>query len=233
MRFSLSRVRMVQIGAIVLLAALAAIAWFVVLSPRLAKASEITAQVVQLQTANLSLQNQYNKALDQAEAAPEAAAQAQALFAKMPNDAELPAVIDQITAAATDAGIPVNQISTVNTGIPETANPQGNDPTAENPTGVQLATMDIGVTAAGTRPQVLAFLDNLQALDRAFLVNATNVTVVPQTPGSPTAADNLDTMQVGGPMFVLQSKLPDLVAEVERLIAEAKQKTSTTTTTSP
>ena len=222
----IGRVRLTQIGAVALLVILAAVAWFVVLSPRLSKASEVTAQVEQLQTANLSLQNQYNKALDQAAAAPQAAAEAQALFAKMPNDAELPAVIEQITAAATDAGIPANQVSTVNTGIPETANPKGNDPTAENATGVQLATMEIGVTASGTREQVLAFVDNLQALDRALLVTATNVAVVPEGPDSPNAGKNLDTMQVGGPMFVLRSKLPDLVAEVERLIAEAQQNTT-------
>lgn len=224
----LSRVRLTQLGAVLGLVVIALLAWFFLLSPRLSKATEITSQAEQLQTANLSLLNQYNQALDQAERAPEAAAEAQALFAKMPNNAQLPVVIEQITTAATDAGIPPNQVSTVNTGIPEAITPKGTDPTAsETTTGVQLATMEIGVTAEGTRPQVLQFLDNLQGLDRALLVTANNLAVVPEAPGTPTAGQDLETMQVSGPMFVLRSKLPDLVAEVERLIAEAEQKQST------
>ncbi len=76
--------------------------------------------------------------------------------------------------------------------------------------------MKIDVTVAGNRPELLTFLDNLQGLDRALLVNATQITATPD----PDAKVG-ETLQVGGTMFVLQSALPDLVAQVDQLIAEA------------
>jgi Tfp pilus assembly protein PilO len=218
----IGRVRVARIGALLALLVLAAIAWFLVLSPRLSSASELAADAEQLQVANLSLLNTYNRALDQAEAAPAAAATAQALFERMPQTAELPAVLDQITAAATDAGISPNAISTLTTSVPVAV-------AAGGATGIQLASMEIGVNAEGTRAEVLAFLDNLQALDRALLVTSNQVAAVVEAEGG--RGPVRETVQVGGSMFVLESALPDLVAAVEELITQAEQATGATTAT--
>jgi hypothetical protein len=216
----IGKVRLALIGAVLGVIAVAAVAWFAVLSPRLATVSALQEQVTQMQTANLSLRNQYNQALDQAEAAPEAAAEAQVLFARMPQTAELPAILEQITAAATDAGIPANAVTTLTTGIPTPVGERGEAP-AGTTAAINLATMEIGVTAQGTRPQVLAFLDNLQALDRSLLVTSTIDSAITQVDGQGGGPDQ-ESMQVGGRMFVLESRLPDLVATVEQLIAEAE-----------
>ena len=80
--------------------------------------------------------------------------------------------------------------------------------------------MDINVQAEGTREQVTQFLENLQGLDRALLVTATTDTAVVKEPGQ-TGGPDLENLQVVGEMFVLESKLPDLVATVDQLIAEA------------
>ncbi|MCX6433919.1 MAG: hypothetical protein NTX29_14490, partial [Actinobacteria bacterium] len=61
---TMGRVRLNLVAGIAILLALAALLWFVVLSPRLSKSAELSAQASQLQGANLSLRNQYNKALD-------------------------------------------------------------------------------------------------------------------------------------------------------------------------
>ncbi len=218
----MTRVRLSVVGAILLVAITGALLWFFVLSPRLSEASDLSAQATQLQTINLSLQKQYNQALDQAEQAPQAAADAQALFAKMPQTADLPTVLDQITTAAVDAGISANAVSSLTTGIPvPVTGTQGAAVTEQPATGVQLARMDVGVSTAGAPVQVLAFLDNLQLLDRALLVKSTVTSQVSQVTDEPAA--ELENVQVGGSMFVLQSKLPDLVAEVESLIAQAEQ----------
>lgn len=223
----IGKVRLAQIIGIVAVLGVAAIAWFAVLSPRLATASELQEQAETLQTANLALRNQYNQALDQAEAAPAAAAEAQVLFAKMPQSAELPAVLDQITNAAVAAGIDPNAVTTLTTALPvpvttqsDAARNSAGSAASEAPKGIKIATMDINVTAEGTREQVLAFLDNLQGLDRALLVTATTDTAVVKELGQ-TGGPDLESMQVVGQMFVLESKLPDLVATVEGLIAEA------------
>lgn len=225
----IGKVRLVTIAAIAVVVAAAALAWFFILSPRLATASELQAQADQLQMATLSLRNQYNKALDLKADAPAAAAEAQALFAKMPQTAELPAVLEQITGAATKAGIKANDVSSLTTGIPVPLSATAAAATASSDgtqgAGVQIAKMDIGVTAEGQRDQVLGFLDNLQGLDRALLVTSTIDSAVVATEGGP---DNRESMQVGGSMFVLQSKLPDLVAEVKDLIAQAEAQQSGT-----
>lgn len=215
----IGRVRLVLIGAVLVVVAASAVLWFTVLSPRLATASDLQEQATQMQTANLSLRNQYNQALDQVAAAPEAAAEAQVLFARMPQTAELPTILEQITAAATDAGISPNAVTTLTTGIPAPVTGSG-ETAAGSGTSINLATMEIGVTAEGTRRQVLDFLDNLQALDRSLLVTSTVDSAVIQAEGGATGPDQ-ESMQVGGRMFVLETKLPDLVATVEGLIAEA------------
>lgn len=216
----IGRVRLTLIGGLILLLGILAILWFVVLSPRLSKAAELNTQAAQLQTANLQLRNQYNKALDLAAQAPQAAADAQALFARMPQQAELPEVLDQIAAAATDAGIRPQNVQTVNASIPNPVGAAGADPA-----GIQLAQLELSVTALGKRDQSLGFLDNLQALDRALLVTSTQVTDATSVDAQPGKGTD-ETVQVAGSMFVLQSQLPDLVATVEQLLAEAGQPTT-------
>lgn len=218
----MSRVRLSIIGGAFVVLVIGAALWLLLLSPRLSEANKLSTQAEQLQNANLQLQHEYKVAVDQAAAAPQAAAEAQALFARMPQTAELPAVLDQITRAAVDAGISAGSVSSLTTGIPTPVSGTKNATTTEkSATGVQLARMEIGVTAEGQYPSVLGFLDNLQGLDRAMLVTSTQTSQV-STAGTSTGPD-LQNVQVNGSMFVLQSQLPDLVAEVEALIAKAEQ----------
>jgi type IV pilus assembly protein PilO len=206
-----NRVRTVTLVSIVGIVALAAVAWFVVLGPRLAEADQIATQVEQADMSNLQLRNRVNQARAQVEQAPAAAAEAQKLFATMPRAAELPTVLRQITEAAQQAGIDPSAIQVISTAVPIATGVA-----AQGASGVSIAEMDIGITVSGNRENLLAFLDNLQALDRAFLITATQVSG--GALNDPTAGESL-TMR--GTMFVLQSELPDLVAKVESLIAEA------------
>ena len=88
-------------------------------------------------------------------------------------------------------------------------------------TNVNLAQMDISLTVNGDRKDLLRFLDNLQSLDRAILITSTELTsaILIGTDG-----EKFDTemIKVGGSMFVLKSKLPDLVANVKQLLQEAQ-----------
>ncbi len=206
-----NRVRTVTILSLVAIVGLAALAWFLLLGPRLAEADEISTQVEQAELGNLQLRNRVNQARAQVEQAPAAAAEAQTLFATMPRAAELPTVLRQITEAAQQAGIDPSAIQVISTAVPTATGVA-----AQGASGVSLAEMDIGITVSGNRQSLLDFLDNLQALDRAFLITATQVSGAALN--DPAAGESL-TMR--GTMFVLQSELPDLVAQVEALIAEA------------
>jgi type IV pilus assembly protein PilO len=206
-----NRVRTVTILSVVALVGITALAWFLLIGPRLAEADEISAQVEQSETGNLQLRNRVNQARTQVAQAPAAAAEAQKLFATMPQAAELPTVLRQITEAAQAAGIDPAAIQVISTAVPIATGVA-----AQGASGVSLAEMDIGITVSGNRQSLLDFLDNLQALDRAFLITATQVSGAALN--DPAAGESL-TMR--GTMFVLQSELPDLVATVESLIAEA------------
>jgi hypothetical protein len=195
-----NRVRTVTILSVVALVGLTALAWFLLIGPRLAEADEISAQAEQTETGNLQLRNRVNQARTQVAQAP-----------TMPQAAELPTVLRQITEAAQEAGIDPSAIQVISTAVPIATGVA-----AQGASGVSLAEMDIGLTVSGNRENLLSFLDNLQALDRAFLITATQVSGAALN--DPAAGESL-TMR--GTMFVLQSELPDLVATVESLIAEA------------
>jgi len=209
------RVRFTVILGVLIIGALTAGVWFLVLSPRMSQSSDIAAQSDQMGVSNATLQARYHTIVKQAADAPALAAQAQAEFSKMPQQADLPAVITQLTDAAAKAGISADGVQVISTGLPAAVAPPAGEP-APATTGINLATMAISMTVKGTPAQVFEFTKNLQSLDRAFLVTGTNMTWERQ-PDKPVQG----IMQVQGTMFVLQSKLPDLVAQVKDLLANA------------
>jgi type IV pilus assembly protein PilO len=223
----------VALGVLILLV-FAAISWFLVLSPRIANATDIAAQAEQVDSATTAMQGRYRQTVEQAASATQAAADAQALFESMPQQAELPDVLLRIIDAASRAGIGANQISVINASVPRSltgdettgADPESAAGAAAKGLGVELAQLDIDVTVNGDRASLLAFLDNLQGLDRAVLVTATGLTDLSQPANggpenAPTASGAGQILDVTGSMFVLQSKLPDLVAAVQKVIDDA------------
>ena len=210
------------------LLALAAAGWFFFLSPRLSEADSVRVEASQVEAANLQLQNRYNQTLHQTSSATQAASEAQALFSTMPEEADLPAVLTQISDAAKAAGIKAQDINVISTSVPKdlTADPRkvkdSTSATTAAQQGASLAQMDISLTVNGQRQQLLQFLTNLQALDRAVLVTSSELTstIVLDKAGHDLKQDSL---KVTGSMFVLQSKLPDLVANVQKLLAEAQE----------
>lgn len=220
---------------VLVLGVVAALGWLLVLSPRLTAASDVAAEAEQVEFANLQLQTRYRQAVEQARSAPQAAADAQELFATMPQEAELPTVLLQIIDAATSAGIAADRISVINTSVPRPLT--GSSARAEEAPseagglaqdlGVDLAQLELDVTVTGNRTELLAFLDNLQGLDRAILLTSSGLTDDEQgrgetgTEAAVAAGSGEQSLAVTGSMFVLQSRLPDLVASVEALIAES------------
>jgi Tfp pilus assembly protein PilO len=209
-----TRVRNGLIIGVLILVAMSCAAWYLVISPRMSAATDLTAQSEQVEQGTLALQSRYNHTLQDARKAPSAAADAQTLFSSMPQEADLPSVLQQITDAAAAAGIkgPALQVLTTSTPDPVTAagSVRGTTPAAG---AVNLATMRIGVTVAGSQDNLVQFLANLENLKRSLLISSTVI-----APGGP---DDQPSLQVTGLMFVLQSKLPDLVATVDQLLKQA------------
>jgi Tfp pilus assembly protein PilO len=210
------RVRYTLIITLLIILGVTAGLWFLVVSPRMARAADINAQAEQMAVANTQLYARYGAVVKQAKGAPATAAQAQDEFSKMPEQANLPAVITELTDAAKAAGIPANQIEIISTSLPAAVVPDGQDPDVPAVSGINLARMEVGMNVTGSPQHVTDFLANLEKLDRAFLITGTSSTWQ-QEPGKPVKV----AMQVQGSMFVLQSKLPDLVAQVQSLLTQA------------
>jgi Tfp pilus assembly protein PilO len=134
----------------------------------------------------------------------------------MPEQANLPAVITELTDAAKAAGIPANQIEIISTSLPQAVVADDKGPSGPAVSGINLARMEISINVTGSSKQVDKFVANLEKLNRAFLITGTNATWQRQ-PDKPVSV----AMQVQGSMFVLQSKLPDLVAQVQSLLTQA------------
>jgi len=192
------------------LIAFTAVLWLAVLSPRLAETGALETEAADLQLTQLSLERKKRDLLDLAEALPAAASQAQQVFAQMPQSAQQPKLLRQLTAAATDANIKAADIAVINIGVPQGIEDVGGD------SGVALATMTVDMTVEGTRDEVGDFLGNLQGLERSLLITAVTM----------DAAGDKDedrwTMSVSATLFVLQSALPDLVAAAEAVAAGAE-----------
>jgi hypothetical protein len=192
------------------------------LSPRLSTASDLNTQAEALTGSSLSQQNRYNKMLQMADEAPKAAAAAQEMFSRMPQEADLPAVLQQIMDAADKAGLKPAQIASISTTVPRPVKKASSSAKDKDAAGqVSLATMEVNVSGQGTREQLLDLITNLQSLDRALLVSSAAIQVDASTAEGDKAAT--DDLTVGGSMYVLQSKLPDLVAAVNERLAQANE----------
>lgn len=218
MIFGLTRVRLAVVTAIIAVLAVALAAWFLVLAPRVSEVDQLTAEREAAELSNMTLMRQHRDLIELAAKAPALAREAQSLFAAMPQKADLPAVLDGLSRAAVESGIDPADISLINTAVPEPLT------TAESTTageaegiGVNLATMHTELTVTGSDKSLKAFLERIQTMQRAILVESTVVTAPP-----PGTKKGKSTLTVTGTMFVLRSTLPNLVANAEKVVADAQ-----------
>jgi len=213
----LTRVRLTRVIATIFLIALVAVLWLFLLQPRQADIESTRSDISDAQMMQQALVARDAELRSLLGDAPLVAREAQELFAALPRTAQLPELLDQITTAAINAGIPASDISVINTSIP-TPISEADPRTAAlaEELGVDLAVIDIDLSVTGNDDEFLGFLTNLTSLERAFLVQSTSLA---------TSRDNTgnQTLSIAGRLFVLQSSLPDLVATVDELLAEAEQ----------
>ncbi|MDO9486404.1 MAG: hypothetical protein Q7K25_10135 [Actinomycetota bacterium] len=219
----LSKVHVSGILALSGFALLTFLLWALVLAPRIATAQELKMQTAQVESANFSLVKKHQEILALGDQAPLLAQEAQQLFSRMPQTAQLATVLRQINAAAQRAGISSRNVQVINATIPQSVDLERDarqvGAAAAVDVGVHLATMTVEVTVTGSNAQRLAFLALLQNLDRGLLITGTSAV-------SDGAKANAGTMTVIGTMFVLESRLPDLVATAQEIIQRARQDAS-------
>lgn len=202
------------------LAVLLLLSWFLLLSPRLSKASALNTQRDTLIQQNTLAQHTIDELEQKKTNIAAAQADAALLSKKFPATAAESDLFRLVKAAAAEAGIPEKNISDLTAGVPAlgaangsvtlpqtpapaAAGTKSTDPNAAPaapttpaaaPVG-QLGTMTMDVTVAGTQPQIVQFLSALENMDRAYLVQSVAI--------GKTDGGNGSSATITGQMFLL------------------------------
>lgn len=166
--------RQLLIVAVIACVAVLAAGWFLLVSPTRAKAAELHDQAAQQQSANTSLLSQISMLRTLARQLPQQQAEVDKLLQKVPTNADLPALIRQLSDIASKAQVDIAVLT-----------PQRPAP-LPGLTGVQG--LDLAITAKGDYTQLEEFLLGLESMPRAFLVQG--ITVTPSTSSVAGATDS-------------------------------------------
>jgi Tfp pilus assembly protein PilO len=178
------------------LIALAALGWFLVVSPRTGAVAEAQQQAVEVRDRNNSLRRQIEALRAQGSAVQGIREAAAALAARFPPTADQPALFQQVTRAAAQAGIPAAKVTSITptapvVGVPgESARAPGAVPAVA---GVATQTVTLSVT--GTYAQLQRLQANLERMPRAYLVTSLSLTHDGESGGY--------TANIAGHMFVM------------------------------
>jgi Tfp pilus assembly protein PilO len=205
------------LGALGLLA-VAGLGWVLAIGPQTSQLSATREQVAQIRDSNAALATQLAGLQKQAKQLDETRSTARRLARKFPATADQPGLFEQVTAAAVDAGIGPNGVTTLAPTPPtvgQDGTTTGAGQVAASPAGT-LARQTVTVTVTGTYEQTQQLLTNLEHMQRAYLV------------GSVALSGGADgggyTTTITGDMFVMSP-----VAEPDAKAVQAATTGSTST----
>lgn len=184
------------IGGLSLLV-VAALGWIFVVGPETSTLSDRRESIESTRDQNVLLAAQLAQLEQQREQLGATRRTAAALAEKFPPTADQPGMFEEITAAAVEAGIGADGVTALvptppSIGAADPAAPA--DPAAAAGGGL-LARQTVTVSITGTYDQTQRLLENLEHMERAYLVRTVAVTGDPET--------GTYTTTVGGDMFVM------------------------------
>lgn len=166
------------IGAFVLLV-LVALGWLLVIGPRTEKLAETREQVQTVQDQNDTLALDLARLTKQAKDLAATRTAARLLAEQIPPTADQPGLFTAVTQAAVEAGIGSEGVTALSPTAPVLGGP---DPetgavsaTAAAATE-ELGRQEVTVSVSGRYDQTIRFLQNLEQMDRAYLVTSVSLT---------------------------------------------------------
>jgi Tfp pilus assembly protein PilO len=184
------------LGGVALLAITGA-GWLVVLSPQTSELADVRTQIESTREQNETLRHQFAKLELQRKQLPATRLTARALATLFPPTADQPTLFKAVTAAATQAGIPADDVTELSAAAPIAGTAGGSDK-AQLPgesTDTDLAGQTVTITVQGDYDEIQRLVENLEDLPRAYLVSSLTLGTGAQT-GTYTAT-------VTGQMFVM------------------------------
>lgn len=191
------------------LAVVAALGWTFVVGPETSTLADTRLQIESVRDQNTVLAAQLATLQKQREELGATRQAARELAVKFPPTADQPGLFEQVTAAAVDAGIGPDGVTTLAPTPPSlggtdpaagTAAPAatGTDPAADPAAatgGTLLARQTVTVSVAGSYDETQRLLENLEHMPRAYLISTITL--------SGDAATGEYTTTIAGDMFVM------------------------------
>ena len=181
------------VGALVLLV-VAALSWLLVVGPETSSLAEARAQIQSTRDQNQVLATQLHALEAQRKQLGPTRKVARAMARKFPPTADQPGMFEEVTAAAVDAGIGADGVTTLAPSAPQVG---GTDPAtgvgATPATGGTLASQLVTVSITGGYDQTVELLQNLERMPRAYLIDGVTI----------AGGDSGYTTSITGQMFVM------------------------------
>lgn len=176
--------------------------WTAVVGPATGALSAAREEVTSIRDQNTLLTSQLAELGRQRESLGDTRDTVRDLAVRFPPTADQPGLFEEVTAAASDAGIGAEDVTNltptppviggVAPGVPA---PDGTTPDADPVPGAMLARQAVTVTVTGTYDQTQRLVENLENMPRAYLL--TDVSLAGD------AGDGVYTTTVAGDMFVM------------------------------
>jgi Tfp pilus assembly protein PilO len=214
--------------AVLLIAAVFAASWFLLISPKRSEAADLRAQRVDQDAKNDSLRQQLEVLKAQAQDLPKQEAFLAQIRRQLPDNPALPALIRDLSAAARKAGVdlttlapeaPVSVVSTPVTAPTTAASPAAGPAADESATGTTgtaaapaapasvLFQVPITVKAQGSYFEMEQFINKIEGLKRSFLVSGFNLKE-PDASAAPEGTDPGLELTIQGRVFLAPENLP-------------------------
>ncbi len=218
----MNRTRKLSVMTAVLILAVFAAGWFLLVAPKLSDAAALRDKVTKQEQANQTIEAQIVTLQALAKDLPSKTAELAALHRQLPADPALPSLIRNLTAAARASGVELVSLAPT---APTALAPAGAPATVADPkAAASEAVFQIPLVLAleGGYFELEHFLSKLEALKRAMLVTGFDVASAPAAAavGTGTAADgdtNNLTMSVKARVFMRSQ--PTAVAPVAGAVA--------------
>lgn len=194
----MSLTRKWSILATLLIVAIFAASWYLLIAPKRSKAAELEAQTLSQEDANARLLQKLSVLKAQQADLPKQRATLAVLRTQIPNNPSLPTLIRNLTSAGRKVGADITALSpsvpTILTGGPPVAAAAtGTQGTAAPATAASLYQVPLSLTVNGTYFELEQFVNRLEGLKRSFLVTGFTVT----TPEDEEAPGELELVLQG------------------------------------
>jgi type IV pilus assembly protein PilO len=182
--------------AVVVVAVLAG-GWFLLVSPKRAEAADLGAQTAATEQQISALRSKLTELQDKQRNLPAQQAALEAISKQIPSDPALPALIRALTNAGRSSGVDLMNIAP---GAPAPLGAVGGTTGTAAATQSPINVITVTVAAKGSYNQVQQFVQRLESLQRAFLVQGFQLAPDTAAGSSGTASGDL-LLTVNGQVF--------------------------------